>query len=116
MRRRVRLRTPGVTQRSALMTKLTSKQRATLRKHAHSLKPVVIVGNDGVTDAVLESVREAFNTRELLKVKALESAPGSIRDVADQISGALDDAHTVQTIGRIAVLYRPDPDEPELLR
>ena len=98
------------------MANLTSKQRATLRRHAHPLKPVVIVGNDGVTDAVLASVREAFNTRELLKIKALESAPSSIREVADQIAAGLGDAQTVQTIGRIAVLYRPDPDEPALLR
>lgn len=98
------------------MTSITSKQRAELRRHAHHLKPVVLVGNDGVTDAVLESVREAFNTRELLKVKALESAPAPIREIADAIAGGLGNAHTVQTIGRTAVLYRPDPDEPVLLR
>jgi HrpA-like RNA helicase len=54
------------------MTTLTSKQRAHLRKLAHSLKPVVLVGTDGVTDAVLASILDAFNTRELLKVKLQE--------------------------------------------
>ena len=98
------------------MAVLTSKQRAELRRHAHRLKPVVTVGTEGVTDAVLASVREAFNTREVLKIRALESAPSSIRDVADQVTAGLGDAHTVQTIGRIAVLYRPHPEEPELLR
>lgn len=98
------------------MSRLTSKQRAELRRHAHSLKPVIIVGNDGVTDAVVQSVREAFNTRELLKVKALESAPAPIREIANAIADGLGDAETVQTIGRTAVLYRPDPDEPVLLR
>lgn len=97
------------------MPQLTSKQRAQLRKLAHPLKPVVIVGGEGVTDSVVRSVEEAFNTRELLKVKALESAPASIREVADTLSSALDGVQTVQTIGRTAVLYRPDPDEPELL-
>lgn len=97
------------------MTRLTSKQRAELRRLAHSLKPVVIVGGDGVTDPVVQSVREAFNTRELIKVKALDSAPGTIREIADTVTDALEDAHTVQTIGRTAVLYRPDPDEPQLL-
>ncbi len=98
------------------MTVLTSKQRAELRRHAHHLKPVVTVGTDGVTDAVLESVREAFNTREILKIRALESAPSSIRDVAAQVAAGLANAQTVQTIGRIAVLYRPHPEAPELLR
>lgn len=98
------------------MTQLTSKQRAELRKAAHRLKPVVIVGNDGVTDAVVQSVRDAFNTREILKIKSLESAPAPIREIADAVTSALGDAHTVQTIGRTAVLYRPDPEEPVLLR
>lgn len=98
------------------MKQLTSKQRAELRRLAHRMKPVVIVGNDGVTDALVQSVREAFNTRELLKVKALDSAPAPIREISDAIAAALGDAQTVQTIGRTAVLYRPDPDEPELLQ
>jgi RNA-binding protein len=94
---------------------LTSKQRAELRRHAHPLKPVVTIGSEGVTGPVLESVREAFNTREILKIRALESAPASIRTVADQVASGVGDAEIVQTIGRIAVLYRPHPDGPELL-
>ena len=93
---------------------LTSKQRAHLRKLAHHLKPVVLVGNDGVTEAVLDSLRDAFNTRELLKLKLLETAPLDVRKAADAISNGLDDVHPVQTIGRTVVLYRPDPDDPEI--
>ena len=93
---------------------LTSKQRAHLRKLAHHLKPVVLVGSDGVTEAVLDSLRDAFNTRELLKLKLQESAPLDVREAADAISETLDDVHPVQTIGRTVVLYRPDPDDPEI--
>lgn len=93
---------------------LTSKQRAHLRKLAHHLKPVVLVGSDGVTEAVLDSLRDAFNTRELLKLKLQESAPLDVREAADAISQGLDDVHPVQTIGRTVVLYRPDPDDPEI--
>ena len=96
------------------MTDLTSKQRAHLRKLAHRLKPVVLVGNDGVSDALLGSISDAFNTRELLKVKLQESAPLSARDAAGAIADALDDVHPVQTIGRTIVLYRADPDEPDI--
>jgi len=98
------------------MNPITPKQRAALRRLAHPLKPVVLVGAEGVTDAVVQSVRDAFNTRELLKVKALESAPAPIREIADQISAGLGDAQTVQTIGRTAVIYRADPERPTLLR
>lgn len=93
---------------------LTSKQRAHLRKLAHHLKPVVLVGADGVTPAVLDSVLDAFNTRELLKVKLQESAPLDVREAADVIVRSLRDLHAVQTIGRTAVLFRPDPDDPEI--
>lgn len=59
-------------------------------------------------------MREAFNTREVLKVKVLDSAPATIRVAAETLVGAIDGTHLVQIIGRTAVLYRPDPDEPEI--
>lgn len=96
------------------MADLTSKQRAHLRSLAHHLKPVVWVGADGVSDAVLRSLDEAFNTRELLKVKLQESTPEGVRETADTIVAGLENVHVAQTIGRTIVLYRPDPDEPEI--
>ena len=93
---------------------LTSRQRAHLRSLAHHLKPVVHVGSDGVTDALLRNVEEAFNTRELLKVKVLEGAPEDARETADAIVAALDGVDVAQTIGRTVVLYRPFPEEPEI--
>ncbi|MGD8320045.1 MAG: ribosome assembly RNA-binding protein YhbY [Gemmatimonadota bacterium] len=96
------------------MTDLTSKQRAHLRALAHSLKPVVHVGVDGLSDAALQSIREAFNTRELLKVKVLQGAPESAWDTADRIVATLDDVHVAQTIGRTVVLYRRHPENPEI--
>ena len=96
------------------MTSLTAKQRAHLRKLAHHLEPVVLVGSDGVTDALLGSVAEAFNTRELLKVKLQQSAPTDVRAAAALIAAGVDGVHPVQTIGRTAVLYRRHPERPEI--
>jgi RNA-binding protein len=96
------------------MTTLTSKQRAHLRSLAQRLKPVFQVGGDGVTAAVLRSVEEAFNTRELVKLKVLMGAPVDVDEAADAIRDSLEDVHVVQTIGRTMVLYRPFPDEPEI--
>jgi RNA-binding protein len=93
---------------------LTSKQRAHLRSLAHGLKPIVHVGHDGVTDAVVESVDEAFNTRELLKLRVLDAAPEDPRTTADQITARLSGVEVPQTIGRTVVLYRPDPENPEI--
>jgi RNA-binding protein len=96
------------------MSDLTSKQRAFLRKLAHGLKPVVHVGGDGVTPALLASVEDALNTRELLKVKVLEAAPEKARTTADRISAGLQGVYIPQTIGRTIVLYRRHPEHPEI--
>jgi RNA-binding protein len=93
---------------------LTPKQRAHLRSLAHHLKPVLHVGREGLTDAAVQAVREAFNNRELLKVKIAEAAPLSAREAGDRLAQEIEGAEHVQTIGRTVVLYRSDPDEPEI--
>lgn len=92
---------------------LTSKQRALLRSQAHGLKPVVHIGAAGVSDAALHSLTDAFNTRELLKVRLQEGAPDDLRTTADRIVERLEGVAVVQTIGRVMVLYRPRPDGAE---
>ncbi len=93
---------------------LSSKQRAHLRALAHHLKPVLQVGADGVTEAVADAVRDALNTRELLKVKVLESSPLDARAAAEELTGRIDGAHVPQVIGRTVVLYRRHPESPEI--
>lgn len=93
---------------------LTPKQRAHLRSLAHHLKPVFQVGKEGLTEAALSAVRDAFNTRELLKVKVQEAAPVTARDAGAVLEERLEGAHHVQTIGRTIVLYREHPEKPEI--
>ena len=68
-----------------------------------------------MTNRAVGAVREAFNTRELLKVKVLDSAPADAREIGEAMAMGIDNAHLVQVIGRTIVLYRPDPDDPEIL-
>lgn len=99
---------------SPIIDTLTTKQRAYLKSLAHSLKPVHQIGKDGVTDRALTAVGEAFNTREVLKVKVLDSAPAGVHETANELAARLENAQLVQVIGRTIVLYRPDPDDPEI--
>ncbi len=94
---------------------LTSKQRAHLRSLAHDLDALLQVGKEGVTDAVIGAVEEALETRELLKVKVLETAPKAARSAADALQAAIDGARVVQVIGRTVVLYRAHPEDPEIV-
>ena len=90
---------------------LTPGHRAELRSLAHSLKPIFQVGKDGVTERAVTAVGEAFNTREILKVKVLDSAPLDARTTGEALASSMDGAHLVQVIGRTVVLYRPKPED-----
>jgi len=75
---------------------------------------VLQIGSEGVSGPFLESLQEAFNTRELLKVKILDTSDLDVREAARAVSQGSDRVHVVQTIGRTLVLYRPDPEDPEI--
>lgn len=92
--------------------RLTSKQRAHLRALAHDLDPVVRIGKEGFTQSVKEAIVEAFNTRELLKIRVLDASPKGVHGIANALD--LDDVQVVQIIGHVAILYRPDPETPEI--
>lgn len=93
---------------------ITPRQRAHLKSLAHHLKPVVFVGKEGITDQTVRSLEEAFNTRELLKVRILEAAPMGTREGTEALATRLEGTVAVQSIGRVGVLYRPHPDKPEI--
>lgn len=78
------------------------------------MKPIFQVGKDGVTDRAVAAVCEAFNSRDLLKVKVLDTAPMDARETGDSLASSIEGAHLVQVIGRTIVLYRPDPDDPHI--
>ena len=52
---------------------LTSKRRAYLRKKAHDLDALVRIGKEGVTDNLIQSILDAIESRELIKVKILQN-------------------------------------------
>jgi RNA-binding protein len=93
---------------------LTARQRARLRALAHHLKPLHHVGKEGVGEAAIRAVADAFNTRELLKVRVQEAAPLTAREAGALLAERIPGVHHVQTIGRTVVLYRPHPEKPEI--
>ena len=89
---------------------LTSKQRAALRGLANSLQSVTQVGKSGVTDEVCESIEVALDSKELIKLTVLETAPLTARETADEVSERLG-ADVVSVIGRKFVLFRVSTKE-----
>jgi len=93
---------------------LNSKQRAYLRSLANSIDTIIMVGKGGVIDTVIKQADDAITKRELIKGKVLETSPQTSREAADMIAEELG-ADVVQVIGSKFVLYRPNPDEPQIV-
>lgn len=89
---------------------LTSKQRAALRGLANSLQSVTQIGKGGITDEVCESIECALDSKELIKLTVLETAPLSAREAADTVAERLC-ADVVSVIGRKFVLFRVSTKE-----
>ena len=71
------------------------------------------MGKGGIQDALVKQVDEALTARELIKLRALETAPDSPRQIAGQLAGATG-AEVVQVIGTRFVLYRRNPEHPQI--
>ncbi len=91
---------------------LTTRQKQYLKGLAHHQKPMVQIGKEAVTPRILETVTAELLNHELIKVKignnsGLEKHETS-RQVAEQTGSFL-----IQLIGKIFVLYKPNPDKPK---
>ena len=84
---------------------LTSKQRAEYRAQANTLETTLMVGKDGVTEAVVAEADRLLIARELVKGKVLESALMSAREVSDAICEATG-ADGISCVGNKFVIYR----------
>lgn len=76
---------------------------------------MVQVGAEGIGDGLVRSVEDALRTRELIKVRVLESAPVEAGHVARELVARIDNASVAQVIGRTVVLYRPSPEKPQIV-
>ncbi len=95
------------------MPPLTGSQRKYLRGLAHSLKPVVHVGRNGVTDPVLREITEALDVHELIKVKLVDPQ-GRKKELAEEIAERSGGA-AVGLVGNVVTLYRQHPDPEKRL-
>lgn len=93
---------------------MTSKQRAFLKKEAHDLEPIVRIGKDGLSDNIVQSLLDAINSRELIKVKVLqnlEADKDETRELAEELSKK-SGAELVGVIGKILIFYKENKDKP----
>jgi len=88
---------------------VNSADKKKLRAEAHTLKPVVMIGQSGLTAAVLAEIELSLDSHELIKVKI--RAERDERKLISEKICADTGAELIQTIGQIAVIYRLNPDK-----
>jgi RNA-binding protein len=92
------------------MLSLTVLQRQDLKARAHPLNPVVMIGNAGLTPAVLEEIARSLDSHGLIKIRAAgerEERNAMMQEICERL-----DAAPVQHIGKILVVYRPAAEKP----
>ena len=93
---------------------LASREKKSLRQIAHHLGTVVAVGEQGVSEGVIAETDRALHDHELIKVKLAISDRQARTLTAQTLAGACG-AEIVQSIGKVVVLYRANPDaDPRL--
>ena len=85
---------------------VNDKQKRYLRGLAHTLKPVVMIGNKGLTDTVIAEIDNALSHHELIKVRVSGQEKADRIKMLDEIA-AKTNADIIQVIGHIGGLYRP---------
>ena len=96
------------------MTALSEKQKKHLRRLAHPMSPIVMLGNAGLTPGVVQELERALNDHELVKVSARvgdrTARDAALDDLATQTSSQI-----VQRIGNVGVFYRRSKTLPKIL-
>ena len=90
---------------------LTGKQKSFLRSEGMKLEPVVMVGKDAVTPAVVQSARDVIRKRELIKVRVLNNCLEDASDVMELLAERCD-ANLVQIKGNTGLLFKRNFEKP----
>ena len=89
---------------------LTPTERREHRANAHHLDPVVMIGGDGLTPGVQKEIDAALNAHGLIKVRVFNDDRAARDEMYQQLADTLN-AAPIQHIGKLLVLWRPQPEK-----
>lgn len=90
---------------------LTPAERSALRSQAHALKPVVLIGAEGLTDAVLNEIKVHLAAHQLIKIRVFGDERDARVAIYDEICDRLN-AAPIQHIGKLLVIWQPEEAAP----
>lgn len=91
---------------------LSSRARQFLKAQAHSLNPVVLLGNEGLSESVIKEIDSSLSHHELLKIR-LNAGEGRKEQAAEAAKAT--GAELVQVVGRIAILFRQNKEDSRFI-
>nr|WP_314530544.1 ribosome assembly RNA-binding protein YhbY [uncultured Fusobacterium sp.] len=92
---------------------MNSKKRAFLKKKAHNLEPMVRIGKDGLNENIIQSILDAIDSRELLKVKILQNCEEEKGTIYSKLMD-VKDFEVVGMIGRTIIIFKENKDNPSI--
>jgi RNA-binding protein len=93
------------------MKKISSGNKRKLKSLAHHLKPVVLIGQKGITESLIRAADKALSDHELIKIKFIDLKDEK-RELTEKIVEGTGAFH-VNTIGNVVILYRDNPEKPD---
>lgn len=88
------------------MSPLSASDKKQLRSIGHKLNPVVMIGDRGLSEGVMQELLRALDDHELIKVKVNVAEPSERKALIEQMCND-SKSQLVQSIGKIALIYRP---------
>lgn len=90
------------------MLKITTIERSALRSEAHALNPIVLIGEAGLSEAVMKEIDLGLNAHGLIKIRVFGDDREARSSMYETICTTLN-AAPIQHIGKLFVIYRPKP-------
>ncbi|WP_461212929.1 YhbY family RNA-binding protein [Lacticaseibacillus sp. GG6-2] len=85
---------------------LTGKQKRYLRSQAMTMKPLITLGKNEISDSFVDGVKAALEARELIKISLLPASEETPKSVGAALAEAIPGLEVAQTIGRVVVVYK----------
>lgn len=93
---------------------ITIQLRNQLRAAAHALRPVVLIGDNGLTEAVLKEIAVHLNVHQLIKIRVAGDDREARLAIYEQICEELG-AEPINHVGKVLTVYRQNSDQPDIL-
>lgn len=94
---------------------ITGKQRAELKKVSQTLEPQLLIGKSGITDNLIEQIKDHLEKNEILKIKVLSNNTEEKDELVSKVLG-MTEAEFVSSLGNKFVIYKRNKDKPQVVK